>query len=81
MANSDQVWSEISYNAPFGWSPQVECLLDPSYGTLIVCWVPNGPIFSEDGLLGASKRAPMVDIWVSDAYPVKIGQLGQFVDI
>ena len=38
----------------------------------------KGFIFSEDDLLRAPKRAPIIHRWVSDAYP-KIGQLGQFV--
>ena len=56
-AQNNQIWSQMSDDAPSGWSPKVQCILVALYGILAIWGVPNG-------LIWAPKWAPMVQKWV-----------------
>ena len=73
-------WLDLVQKALFGWSPQVKCSSDPIFGILGLSWVQNGLFCSYNIPLGIPRgTTKRVQKWVSDAYPVNMGQLDQYV--
>ena len=74
-AQNNQIWSQMSDDAPSGWSPKVQCIL----GWICDYWgLQRGSVCSWNCPLGASKRDPVVQKWISYASPVMPGQYIDF---